>query len=547
MKLPGMVYRPDDRPPWSVTLVLAVQHLFLFVISLQIIAALAVAAGIGDDALLVFIGGIAIASGAATVVNAVGYRGLGVRYLAPYSFSAAYLGPMVIAVKTGGLSLLLGMTTVTGLAQALFSRYISRLRKYFPVEIAGMILLMLGIMLISHIMPAFMGKYSFGSGTDIASVVTSVLLLGFLVVVYVYGRGAVRTAGIMLGICAGWIIAVATGAFGPAEIAGIAAAPLFALPDPLKIGWSFDPALLLPFLVAGFCTVFNDLGTFTLCQVSTNQAWQRPDFGNIEKGVLVTGLATAFSGLIGGAGVGASPAAVGVSIANGAFSRIIGVGAGLLLIIAGCSPLLLRALTSVPASVLAAVSLFAVSFIIVSGLAIISSRMLDSRRSLVIGVPLAIGVGIDLVSEKIAGMSDLFSSTFGTSLTVAALLAILLNALYQVGVKDTVEFFHDPSAGSSADVNAAMMVPARAWGARKEVFSRAVKAVQTCIRDIDAQGVTDEPVRVIMRFDEFNLEVFVSYLTRRPGEGVRLVTGAGGMADASDLSCRCTLHLHFDH
>ncbi|WP_220680621.1 solute carrier family 23 protein [Methanofollis formosanus] len=546
MKLPDLVYRSDDRPPWSVTLVLAVQHLFLFVIGLQIVTALASVAGIEVNDLLVLIGGIAIAAGAATIVNAVGYRGAGVRYLVPYTLSAAYLGPMVLAVKTGGLSLLFGMTAVTGLVQVGFSRYISRLRRYFPVEIAGMILLMLGIMLISHIMPAFMGKYGAGSGTDIASVVTSVLLLGFLVMVYVYGRGMLRTAGIMLGICAGWFIAAATGAFGPAEIAEIAAAPLFAFPDPTQIGWSFDAALLLPFLVAGFCTVFNDLGTFTLCQVSTNQEWQRPDFENIEKGVLVTGLATTFSGLIGGAGVGASPAAVGVSIANGAFSRIIGVVTGVLLILIGCSPLLVRLMTSLPPSVLAAISLFAVSFIIVSGLAIISSRMLDSRRSLVIGVPLAIGVGIDLVSDKIVGMNDLLSQTFGISLTVAALLAILLNALYQVGVKDTVEFFHDPAVASPADVNHAMMRAARVWGARKEVFSRAVRAVQTCIKDIETQGLTEDPVRVIMRFDEFNLEIFVSYLTRRSGERGRLTTGAGRMADESDLSCRCTLHLHFD-
>lgn len=59
--------------------------------------------------------------------------------------TAAYLSPSLLAVKTGGLSLVLGMTAFGGLVEVALSRALHRLRPYFPSGISGFVVLMIGV------------------------------------------------------------------------------------------------------------------------------------------------------------------------------------------------------------------------------------------------------------------------------------------------------------------------------------------------------------------------------------------------------------------
>lgn len=60
-----------------------------------------------------------------------------------------------MAVQAGGIPLLCGMTVITGVFQALFSRVVHRLRILFPVEITGLIVTLMAIVFISYAIPNF--------------------------------------------------------------------------------------------------------------------------------------------------------------------------------------------------------------------------------------------------------------------------------------------------------------------------------------------------------------------------------------------------------
>ena len=69
---------------------------------------------------------------------------MGSGYMCPATFTAAYLGPSLLAVKTGGLPLLFGMTIFAGALEAALSKLLHRMRSIFPPELSGLVIFMIG-------------------------------------------------------------------------------------------------------------------------------------------------------------------------------------------------------------------------------------------------------------------------------------------------------------------------------------------------------------------------------------------------------------------
>ncbi len=72
---------------------------------------------------------------------------VGSRFLAPSIFTGVYLAPSLLAVKTGGLPLLWGMTIFAGLVEIALSRVWTRLRTFIPSETAGLVVFLIGVII----------------------------------------------------------------------------------------------------------------------------------------------------------------------------------------------------------------------------------------------------------------------------------------------------------------------------------------------------------------------------------------------------------------
>jgi NCS2 family nucleobase:cation symporter-2 len=82
--------------------------------------------------------------GAGAILQASPRGPVGAHFLCPPVFTATYLAPSLLAARTGGLSLVLGMTAFGGLVEIALSRALRRLRPYFPSEISGVVVVMVG-------------------------------------------------------------------------------------------------------------------------------------------------------------------------------------------------------------------------------------------------------------------------------------------------------------------------------------------------------------------------------------------------------------------
>jgi NCS2 family nucleobase:cation symporter-2 len=83
--------------------------------------------------------------GLATFMQSRQLGPIGSGYMCPATFTAAYFGPSLMAVKAGGLPLLFGMTLLAGLLEAAFAGVLHRLRAIFPTEVSGLVIFMIGI------------------------------------------------------------------------------------------------------------------------------------------------------------------------------------------------------------------------------------------------------------------------------------------------------------------------------------------------------------------------------------------------------------------
>jgi xanthine/uracil permease len=83
-----------------------------------------------------------VAMGVATILQSLRYRPIGSGFLCPERLGLSYFSVSLLASKPGGLSLVAGMTIVSGLFGVLLSRVARHLRPFFPTEVTGTIIMM---------------------------------------------------------------------------------------------------------------------------------------------------------------------------------------------------------------------------------------------------------------------------------------------------------------------------------------------------------------------------------------------------------------------
>ena len=147
---------------------------------------------------------------------------------------------------------------------------------------------------------------------------------------------------------------------------------------------------------------------------------------------------------------------------------------------------------------------------ILGGMQVVTSRMLDARKTFVIGIALVFGLSVEMVPGLYRGVPLIIQPLFASSLSLSTVLVVLLNLLMRIGISRsrTVEMF--PATDTIESVTRFMEEQGATWGMRREVALNAAEAIYECLVNIGQLGVTS-PVRVTTRFDELTLNVVLRY------------------------------------
>jgi NCS2 family nucleobase:cation symporter-2 len=442
-----------------------------------------------------------------------------------------------------------------------------RLRALFPPEVTGLVVSMVGIELIALAAPRFLGVTGPGSSHNLRAVAVALFTLAAMIGPTVWGEGMLRLYPVLSGLVVGYLSAYTVGLLTWPQLSAMLAAPVINLPARAQPGWAFSFAVLPAFLIASLASTLKAVGDLSLCQKINDAEWKRTDMKSVSGGVLAGSIGTIGAGLLGGAGQSTFSSNVGLAIATKATSRHVALPCGIILILLAFCPKLAAVFAVMPQPVMGAILVYVACFMIVAGVQVMTSRMLDARKTFVVGIALIFGLSVKMVPGLYADVPEALSSLFSSSLSLSTVLVVVLNLLLRIGIRTRVALELEPRADSAEKIFAFMQVQGGAWGARKEVIDRATYAMNEFMEAAGTLDLARSKIGAEVSFDEFNLDVDLRYdgvlmefPQQRPTQADLLSdeTGVAKLAGflirnyvdriKSDWADgRCRVQFHFDH
>ena len=561
----GLLYGVHERPPWSVVLLNGIQHVGVITINLIYPVLVFRLAGAGTETITALLGVGMLILGVTTFMQAAPRGPVGSGYMCPTTFTATYLAPSLLAAKAGGLSLVFGMTIFAGAVEALLARALHRLRAVVPVELSGLVLILIGLTAALVGMRTLAGDVARPPTTDDWTV--AIVTLAATIVLNIWGRGLARMLSALIGMTAGYLAAAALGLFAAVDLEQLRSAAWIALPTFGHVSWSFDASLMAAFGIAALAGAMKAMGTIVMCQKANDADWVRSDNRLTARGVVADGLGTAFSGLLGGVGLNTSTPSVGIATASGVTSRVVAYAVGSLFLALAFMPKFAAVLAIMPRPVMGAALVFAACFILINGLQIATSRLLDSRRTLTIGMGLIAGISIEVLPALAGGAPGWLKPVTGSSLVFGTAVALALNLLFRIGVRQRVTLAIAPDADAPPLLDEFFRKQGAAWGARPDIVARATFGAKQLVEAVLEYGDPRGPLELEAGFDEFSLDLQLRYEgtvlavpDRRPGldeirdaedgamrlAGYLLRRNADGIR-AQQQGPRALIRFHFDH
>jgi xanthine permease XanP len=561
----GLLYGVGELPPWPVALLNGIQHVGVITINLIYPVLVFRLAGASTATITELVAvGLAIL-GITTFMQTARRGPLGTGYMCPTTFTATYLAPSLLAAKIGGLPLVFGMTLFAGVVETALARALHRLRAVVPVELSGLVIILIGLTAALVGVRTIAGTSAQPPSVDDWTV--AAVTLAVTIALNIWGKGLARMLSALAGMIAGYLAAAALGLFPTADIELLRTADWIALPSLRHVSWSFDFGLVAAFGIAALAAAMKAMGTITMCQKANDADWVRSDNRTNARGVIADGLGSALSGLMGGVGINTSTPSVGIATASGVTSRVVAYAAAVIFLVLALTPKFAAVLAIMPRPVMAAALVFAACFILVSGLQIATSRLLDSRRTLTIGLGLIAGVSVDVVPALAGAAAGWIKPLIGSSLVFGTTVALAFNFLFRLGVRQRVVLVIEPAADATTLIDDFFRRQGATWGARPDIVARATFGAQQVVEAIIEYGGARGPLELEASFDEFSLDLQVRYEgrvleipERRPGldeirdseDGAMRLAGFLMRRNADGIRVqqqgpRAMIRFHFDH
>lgn len=501
-----LTYWVNERPPLFQTVVLASQHTVLALAMMVYVLIAAKEVGLDGSATRGLVSVSILVIGLATILQCAPTR-FGSGMLLIHTPSAIQLAAWAAIAKVGGVAQAGGALLMAGGLQMACARIIPSLRTIVPPEVIGVVVAMLGLSLVPGGVIRLLGMDGGGMVVHGGQAAIGFATLATVVAIAVWSRGRLRLFALLLGVGVGELLSIFLGSSIPhAEEHQL---PAFAIPDFVAPELPSSFSLVVPLLIAALLTSLDTMGGVVVQEKMNDANWRRSDMNRVGRGVSAGGVGSAFGGLFGGFGMGVSSASIGLCSATGTTSRTVGIAAGIFLVLLAFMPQAISVITAIPMPVLGAISVYAGAYLMASGLQLMTSRMLDSRRIFMIGLALSAGVAVLALPQMVSQVPEGLRSILSSPVTTAGLVGVALHGLFRLGSSRTGSMALGPQQGM-AEVLAFLEQQGGSWGARRDVVMRAGVAVLEAVETIRGLAGT-APITLKASFDEYALDFELSY------------------------------------
>ncbi|MEE4453310.1 nucleobase:cation symporter-2 family protein [Novosphingobium resinovorum] len=427
---------PDWFPGWATAVPLGIQHvLAMFVSNMTPAIIVAGAAGFGfgsgDTSEMVYMIQMAMLfAGIATLMQTIGFGPVGARLPLVQGTSFAYIPVMIPIVAGHGVAAMAALTTAAlfgGILHAFLSMFVGRIRFALPPLITGLVVLMIGLSLMRIGI-----QYAAGGvpavGTPAFGAWQSWLLAGVVVVVTLglnfFGRGIWSTAAVLIGLLAGYGVALAMGRI---DFSAVGAAGLVMVPMPFHFGFAVSASAILGFCLTGFVSSIETIGDVdAICE---GNAGRPATDRELQGAVAADGVGTALAAVFGAMPNTTFSQNVGLIAITGVMSRhVVTIGA-LFLIACGLLPKVGAVITTIPIEVLGGGVIVMFGMVASAATSMLAGVEWSQRNMLIFGVSLSLALGLQLEPEALQHLPETARMLLGSGVLPAAVTAVLLNLL----------------------------------------------------------------------------------------------------------------------
>jgi len=369
-------------------------------------------------------------AGVATVIQTVGYGKIGSRLPIIQGTSFAFI-PVMAPFAKAGLGAVFTAAFIGGIFQMWIGRMLKPIRHLFPPLVTGIVVLMIGISLLKvGFMYAGGGGWLLNNKPEVFGNSNHLIISFTVLIVAVWanqkGKGMVSSASILIGMIAGYIVAMMMGMVNYGKIAG---AEWFALPMPLQYGIEFLPGAIILMLFMAVVTTIETIGDISA--TTMGGANREATDKELSGGIMADGLGTAFGSLFNAMPNTSYSQNAGLVAFTGVISRHVGTVAGVILILMGLFPKLGGIIAAMPESVIGGAAIIMFGLITSAGIKLVAQSEMNQRNLLILGLSLSFGIGMSLLPQFVAHIPDFGISLkllLTTGLIPAGMLAFILNA-----------------------------------------------------------------------------------------------------------------------
>ncbi|MBV4534408.1 MULTISPECIES: nucleobase:cation symporter-2 family protein [Pseudomonas] len=388
------------------------------------------AAGLNPAEIGLLIAASLFAGGLATLLQTLGlpFFGCQLPLVQGVSFAGvATMGAILSSEGGGGLQGVLGAVMAASLIGFLITPVFSRITKFFPPLVTGIVITTIGLTLMPVAARWVMGGNSaspeFGSMANIglaAATFAIVLLLSKL------GSAAISRLSILLAMVAGTLIAWS---LGMADFSKVTEGPMFAFPTPFHFGMpTFHIAAILSMCIVIMVTLVETSADILAVGDIIDT---KVDSKRLGDGLRADMASSILAPIFGSFTQSAFAQNVGLVAVTGVKSRYVVATGGVILVVLGLLPIMGRVIAAVPTPVLGGAGIVLFGTVAASGIRTLSKVSYKNNVNLII-VAASLGFGMIPIAAPnfYHHFPNWFETIFHSGISSAAIMAILLNLIF---------------------------------------------------------------------------------------------------------------------
>lgn len=423
----SLLFQYDGRPSLKEIIPLGLQHVVAMIVGC--VTPALIVSGVANlsaaDKILLVQSSLFFA-GIATLIQIFPLgKSIGSRLPVIMGVSFAYVPTLTAITGEFNIATVFGAQIVGGIVAIIFGIFLKRLLKFFPPLVTGTVIFSIGLSLYSvaiKYIAGGAGSPTFGSPKNWAVALATLAVVIFL---NYFTKGTLKLASILIGIVVGYIIAMM---LGMVSFDAVASAGLFQAPKPLHFGISFNTTAIISMAIMYIVNSVQAIGDLS---ATTGGGMDRtPTDEELSGGIIGNGFSSIIGALFGCMPTATYSQNVGIVTVNKVVNKWVFAFASFIVILAGLIPKFASLLTTIPQCVLGGATISVFATITMTGVKMIASNNLTMRNSAVVGIAVALGIGIVQVPDAFALFPTWFISIFGkSSIVVTTLIAIALNLI----------------------------------------------------------------------------------------------------------------------